>query len=169
MNLSIHQAQAAQPLSKLSSATGPARSAGAQPSPGKMSEDVVQIQKGVLPTLKGAGLGLLAGGTLAGLGAYVPNVVAGHITGNVNEYASMGLLLGGGLGAVAGAVTGAVVANVTNDSKKAAFYGAAVGGGVGLVLGLAGKDVMSAITWSAMGAGAGLGGAWAGAQVAKAK
>lgn len=167
MNLSIHQAQAAQPLSKLSAATGP--NPAPQPSPARIDEDVVQIQKGVLPTLKGAGLGLLAGGTMAGLGAYVPNVVIGHITGNVNEYASLGALMGGSLGAVAGAVTGAVVANLTNDGKKAALYGAAVGGGVGLVLGLAGKDLMSAVTWSAMGAGAGLGGAWAGAAVAKAK
>ncbi len=159
----LSQTISVQTSNKLSAATGLI-----QPNP-KLGEDVVQIRKGVLPTLKGAGAGLLAGGVLAGIGAYVPNAVIGHVTGNIDEYASLGLLMGGSLGAIAGAATGAVVANVTNDSKKAAIYGAAIGGGVGLVLGLAGKDIRSALTWSAMGAGAGLGGAWAGAQVAKVK
>ena len=129
----------------------------------KLGQDTVEIRKGILPTLKGAGAGVLAGGVLAGAGTYALASAFG------DEYASLAIVMGGGLGAIAGGVTGAVVANVTDNKTKASAYGALVGGGVGLALGAAMGDLKSALTWAALGAGAGVGGAFAGSAVANRK
>lgn len=129
----------------------------------KLGQDTVEIRKGIFPSIKGAGAGLLAGGVLAGAGTYAAAAAFG------DEYASLGLLMGGSLGAITGAVVGAVVANVTDDKSKASTYGALIGGGVGAAIGLASGDLKSAITWGALGAGAGVGGAFAGSAVANRK
>lgn len=129
----------------------------------EMAQDNVAIKKGLLPTLKGGALGALTGGTLAGLGSYA--VAAG--TGA--DYAILALPMGGALGGIAGGVTGAVVANVTNDKAFAAMWGGVVGGATGAAIGLLGGDIKSALSFGAIGLGAGLGGAYAGALVAQEK
>jgi hypothetical protein len=132
-----------------------------------LSSDQIQIKKGIVPTLKGVGAGFLAGGLAAGLSTQAAAEILEFATGNIDDNKSLAFLLGGGLGALAGATIGAVVANQTQDQKKAALYGSVVGGGVGLLLGAAGGGLASAVTWGALGAGAGVGGAWAGAAVAQ--
>ncbi|PIQ26945.1 hypothetical protein COW36_17085 [bacterium (Candidatus Blackallbacteria) CG17_big_fil_post_rev_8_21_14_2_50_48_46] len=132
-----------------------------------LSGDQIKIQKGILPTLKGAGAGFVVGGVAAGLSAQAAAEILEFVTGNVDDNKSLAFLMGGGLGAIAGATIGAVVANQTLDQKKAALYGSVVGGGVGLLLGAMGGGLRSAVTWGALGAGAGVGGAWAGAAVAQ--
>lgn len=134
-----------------------------------ISADVIQIRSGVLPSLKGAGAGLLAGGVMAAGSSAVVISLFNHFSDYTDELGELGVFMGGGLGAMAGAVTGAIVANQTDDKQKAAFYGAAVGGGIGLAMGALGGDLRSALTWAAIGAGSGVGGAYAGAAVAQRK
>lgn len=162
MNLTVNPTLSTQPVQKLAPKTASADTPKqAKPETLSLGQDIVEIRKGIFPTLKGAAGGAIAGGTLAGAGTFAAAKAFG------DEYAELAIVMGGGLGALAGGITGAVVANLTDDKSKASMYGALVGGGVGLAVGLASKDLKSAVVWSALGAGAGVGGAFAGSAVAK--
>lgn len=162
-NLSIHAAPAVALPTPKAAAEAPKETPKLVQQAQALEQDSVSIKHGILPTLKGAGAGVVAGGVLAGAGSLAAAKAMRA------EYADLAVLLGGGLGAVAGGVTGAVVANVTDNKSKAALWGAAVGGVVGFGLGMVDGNIKAGVTWAALGIGAGLGGSFAGAAVAQRK
>lgn len=88
----------------------------------KGSSDKVEtgIKRGIVPTLKGLGAGLVGGtasGALSGI----------WVASQFGESAGFGASLGGTYGAIAGTITGAVVTNITDNKWGAAVGGAVVG------------------------------------------
>ncbi len=132
------------------------------------SQDKVNfnVEKGILPAFKGAGVGIV-GGAVGGAGAaaiaLAPALMAG---GEGPAWAMLGVVAAGAVGAGAGAIVGGVVANVTDNKVAGTLAGAGAGALAGVLWGLPqGNVLMSAI----VGAGAGAGAGFAGALVAKAK
>jgi hypothetical protein len=157
---------ASRPLHK--SRITPSREADLSPPTSSLQADVVQIKKGVLPTLKGTGAGaLLAGGSslaiftvltggkpFAGSGglvsgpvtlvAAVGGAVGGAVSANYAESKSQGAWIGGLAGAGAGAAAMAL-SGIQNDGfagvVQGAITGALVGGITGAVGGVGGALV----------------------------
>lgn len=118
------------PAARPAAAAAPAAEAAKASS---LANDVVKIQSGVGPSLKGAGVGLLAGGVLGGGGAALMFKAANGAGEGGIVLAILGLGVGAA-GAVGGAAGGALAANKTDSKLKGAGYGAlggAVAGAVG--------------------------------------
>lgn len=163
MNLTISQA-AAQPLTQ----TKPAQAARPDsrsahhvaPASPQLASDVIKIKSGVLPTLKGAGLGLVGGGA----GVLLMSTVMGM---NKGDGGQMATVVGMMAGAVVGTIAGGVTANVSDNKWKASLIAAGVGAAVGVapVLLMGGRDI--ALFYGAVGAVSGAAGGLSGALMAQ--
>ncbi|MBF2052033.1 MAG: hypothetical protein IGS03_01045 [Candidatus Sericytochromatia bacterium] len=99
-----------------------------------LAQDVVQqseIKKGLVPTLKGGGAGLLAGG-VTGIGAVIAIDKATNM--GSGALALLGIPM---VGAPAAAVAGSVTVNLTNSKSKGALIGAGIGSVTALGVGAA--------------------------------
>lgn len=135
-----------------------------------LANDVVKIQKGLVPSLKGAGAGALAGGLIAG----VPlALVAAGSSGSGSGGALIVAVAGAAGGAAFGAVSGAVAANSTQSKGLGALIGAATGAATGALimtgLGLKSGRIEAApiLITAALGAVAGAASGYSGAAIAK--
>lgn len=128
------------------------------------------IQKGVVPTLKGAaaGAGAMLGAGALGIGSLVAISKSAGLENLASGLTKMGaeMALEGG---IAAAVGGGVAANLTTDKTKGAFIGAAAGAAAGAAMGLIteGADAFSVTMKAISGGIAGAGGGFVGASVAK--
>ncbi|PIQ29145.1 hypothetical protein COW36_17865 [bacterium (Candidatus Blackallbacteria) CG17_big_fil_post_rev_8_21_14_2_50_48_46] len=105
----------------------------------KDSNDITELKRGMVPTLKGAGAGALGGAMAAGVPLALM-ALGSH--GEGKGWAQLFALAGAMGGAVTGGLAGGVAANTTESKLK----GAAVGAGVGALVGglaLAGKNLSS--------------------------
>lgn len=164
----IKQSSGVQPLRK--SRVTPSRTE--QPEASSLKTDMVDIKKGVMPTLKGTGAGaLLAGGSSL--------AIFSVLTGG-KPFAGSGGLVAGPVtiaAALGGAVGGAASANVTDSKAKGAWVGALAGAGtgaavmtlVGLQEGNLGSMLQGAITGALVGGVTGSVGGVGGAMVAQKK
>src|SRR5687767_1398615 len=91
--------------------------------PSRLAQDVVkktEIQKGIVPTLKGAGAGLVGGALAAGIPITLVAIAAKGGSGDGGG-ALVAFVVGvsaAAVGATSGAVSGAVVANQTASKGK---------------------------------------------------
>jgi hypothetical protein len=141
--------------------------------PPTADEEVVNMERGIIPTLKGAGAGALGGGLIAG----VPLLLLAVFFGGSGEGAAWGVLFAisaAAIGASVGAVAGGVTANTTTSKGEGAKLGAGVGaatGAIGMVA-LSMKpghffDVSLLVGVAALGAVAGAAAGFSGSVVAK--
>lgn len=143
-----------------------------QPAASSLKADVVDIKKGVLPSLKGTGAGaLLAGGSSL--------AIFSVLTGG-KPFAGSGGLVSGPVTIVAtlgGAVGGAASANFTESKSKGALVGGLAGAGTGAVVmavvglkeGSLGSMLQGALTGALVGGITGSVGGVGGAMVAQQK
>jgi hypothetical protein len=125
----------------------------------------VGVKTGIIPTLKGAGVGLgatLAVGTAASL-AY-------KASGKMGEWGGI-FVVGGVLGgAAAGLISGGIAANTTDNKLKGALIGAATSGVIGgVALGITGKNPTAVMIGVVLGGVSGAIGGFGGAMVAQKK
>lgn len=132
-----------------------------KPQQSQMAQDVAQnsgIKKGIMPTLKGAGAGLLVGGGL-GIGTAVAIDAVTHMGSG-----ALALMLIPMVAAPAGAVAGGISANMTDSIGEGALWGAGsgavVGGAMGLTTGNWGVAAMGAGIGAVAGAATGSIGSW---------
>lgn len=162
MNMQVNASQ--QSLSQLAQPTqknlNVATPAGAPEQASSLEKDLVSVQRGVLPTLKGAG----AGGLGAGATAVALFAATGGFKGE-GAIVAVPLSLGAAIG---GAMGGATSANVTTSKWKGALAGA-VGGavGAGAWMGLSSKNLGAAASGALIGGITGAVGGVFGAMVAK--
>jgi hypothetical protein len=139
--------------------------------PPTADEEVVNMERGIIPTLKGAGAGAFGGGLIAGL----PLLLAVLIGGS-GEGAAWGVLFAisaAAIGASVGAVAGGVTANTTASKSEGARLGAGVGAATGAIgiaaLSIPGNflDVSLLVGVAALGAVAGAAAGFSGSVVAK--
>lgn len=141
--------------------------------PARLAQDVVKtgkIDKGIVPTLKGAGAGF-AGGALAA-GVPIGLLALGAKSGVNGEGAIVFVMLGAAaavVGATSGTLAGAVAANSTTSKGKGALIGAGVGALTGAgALGVWSKgNTGSMVVGAVAGAVIGAAGGFAGSLVAK--
>lgn len=103
------------------------------------SNDIVEIKRGFVPTLKGAGAGALGGAVAAGVPLLL---LAAGSHGEGAGWAQLFAIAGALGGGVSGGIAGGVAANSTDSKLK----GAAIGAGVGALVGgvaLASKNLMT--------------------------
>lgn len=137
----------------------------------RLAQDVVQntqVKRGVVPTLKGAGAGLVGGAVAAG----IPVGLLALAAKGSGEGAIVAFTLGAAavvVGGTAGTLSGAVTANSTTSKGKGALIGAGVGAAAGAAaLGLMSKgNVGSMVIGGVAGAFMGAAGGFAGSLVAK--
>ncbi len=129
----------------------------------ELPSDTVIIKKGILPTLKGGGLGLLTGAG-GGIGVALAIDAASHMGSGALALMAIPLV-----GAPAGLVAGAVTANMTISKPKAALIGSGVGAVVGGVTSLvfSGGNIKLAMMGLGIGAAFGSVSGVAGASVAQ--
>lgn len=114
------------------------------------NHQIIEIKRGMVPTLKGTGAGAVGGALAAGLPLVLMSLGA---RGDDRGYLQLFALVGAMGGAVAGGIAGGVTANTTESKLK----GAAIGAGVGALVGgmsLATKRVLSGNFKEAMIVGA---------------
>jgi len=93
------------------------------------------IKRGIVPTLKASGIGLVAGG----VGTFAAISAAALIKGGgQGGEMMMGAIGGAGMGGIASAITAGVVTNITDNKLKGALIGA--GGLTGVALLLRGSE-----------------------------
>lgn len=172
-NLTVNTVKTSLPVAQTTSA--PVKAAPQQTeAPSRLAADVVEktsVKKGVVPTLKGAGAGLIGGGLAAALPITLLAVAAKGSSGDGGG-ALVTIVLGmsaAAVGATSGALSGAVVANSTADKGKGALIGAGVGAVAGAAtLGLMSKgNVGTMVLGGVAGALMGAAGGFAGSMVAK--
>lgn len=103
------------------------------------SNDIIEIKRGFVPTLKGAGAGALGGAVAAGIPLMI---MAAGSHGDGAGWAQLFAIAGALGGGVSGGIAGGVAANSTDSKLK----GAAIGAGVGALVGgvaLASKNLIS--------------------------
>lgn len=159
MNMQVKSTVSNQPLATLGQTVKPAPKAAETASQASaLAKDVVSVQSGVLPTLKGAAIGGLGTGAVAvglfaatggfkgegaiiavplSIGAAIGGAFGGATSANVTASKWKGALAG----AVGGAVGGAATFGLMNKSLSGAASGAIIGGVTGAVGGVFGAFV----------------------------
>lgn len=126
------------------------------------------LQKGLIPTLKGAaaGTGAMIGAGALGIGSLVAISKSAGLENLASGLTKMGAEMALETG-ISAAIGGGIAANFTDDSTKGAFIGAAAGAVTGAVIGMTQGDAFTIATKAISGGIAGAGGGFVGAMVAK--
>lgn len=124
----------------------------------------VGVKKGIVPTLKGAGLGAVLGASTS--------VAIAQIAEKGQAFVGMGAIATFaviGVGLFTGAAIGGVTSNLTNNKTQGAIGGAIAGAATGGVIAASSGDLRGVIIGVGFGATVGAVTGFAGAAVAKAK
>lgn len=129
------------------------------------------LKRGLVPTLKGAGAGLVGGAAAVALpvGLFTVAVTSSSRDGAGVLVAGVVGIAAAAIGGATGTLAGAVAANTTDSKGKGALLGAGLGAVAGAAaMGIKGKgNVAGMVLGGVAGAIAGAGGGYAGSMVAK--
>ena len=132
----------------------------AQAPSSQLQQDIAGVnspKKGIVPTLKGAGTGLVAGAVTGGVISLVPTLAS------KSNMAGLYVFAGVAAGAIGGGLAGGMHASAA-DRKSAAISSAVVGGVLGGAFGLFSGGVkgalMTGVTAAAIGASGAYAGSW---------
>lgn len=126
----------------------------------------VSVKKGIVPTLKGVGIGAAAGGTATVAALQIS--MKGKAFAGEEGLASIPVV---GIGLAAGAIVGGVTANLTNNKTKGTIGGAIAGAAVtaGITAKTSGGNLKAIAIGAGLGALVGAAGGFTGSLVAKTK
>lgn len=129
-----------------------------------MAQDQVDIKSGFMPSLKGAGAGLVAS-SVATMGTVIIWDKVAHLAEG-----GLALLAIPMIGVPAGTIAGAVTSNVTDDKLKGTLIGAGIGAAAGAIqAGATLKTVGGALAGAVIGAVSGAIGGFTGTLTAQQK